>query len=148
MKRFAIISAALFLAMAVTPAMASTSYTGGTVGLAEAEIVCTTGSETGTPPTTDPCTTSQGMCLENVSGFTIHLEAGSTFTTGGALRVYLWNSVTSTWNRAPALDLYVDDTRAKQAWPGFRVISPRDGIAFLPDGVGAFAMTIYINATH
>ncbi|MDF1565804.1 MAG: hypothetical protein P1V51_22405 [Deltaproteobacteria bacterium] len=127
-------------------AVASTSYSGGKLHGTAVQISCTTGSETGTPPTTDPETTSQGLALYGMSGFTVYAEAASAFTAGGFLAAYLWLAPSSKWVRAPDLDLYVDSALAEQGWAGFQVVSSTGGIVYLPSGVGV-AVDIHIIAT-
>jgi len=135
----ALAAVAVTLAFA-TPAEATVNWSKKTSPYQVSKAVCSSGTETGTPPTTNPCSTDQGLCLNTIGGFTVRAEASSTFTAGGYWAAYLWEPDSKSWARAPDLDLYVDSTLSKQSWAGFEVVSRMGGIAFLPQNVGVAAV--------
>lgn len=134
----------VILACLLVPLSAFGATTWTTPASLVSKAACTTGSETGTPPSTD----SDGLALSRLSGFVVHVEAGSAMT-AGSLAAYLWNPVTDQWNRAPELDITVVGGGSSEASSGFAVTSPRSGsrIAYLPDGLGV-AVDVYIVATR
>ena len=129
-----LLAAALLLAL---PTWASTTWTAPDRRTSVA--TCTTGTE-GAP------TGTVGIPLDNVSGFTVHVEAGGAMTADGTFQAYIRNRQTGNWNRAPDLDL-VAKALSRQAFTGFSVVAGADRLAYVPNGIGV-AVTIYINGAY
>ena len=143
----------ILLALALIPGLATASTTWVSNNRVSTATT-TTGSETGTPPTTTPCPSpataaDQGKCLAGMGGFTVHVESiAGAMTAGGFLAAYLWNPSTEQWNPAPDLNLYVTAV-VDQSFAGFSVVSPVGGIAYLPSGVGVgVVITVYATGSR
>lgn len=111
------------------------------------KAVCTTGTESA------PTLATEGMSLDGVGGFSVHLEGDvtRTITTAGTLQAYLYEDVTGIWNRAPDLDLTPGVTGVRGCgFIGFTVPSARGRIAYLPSGVAVSLgnVNIFILATN
>lgn len=100
------------------------------------KCVDTTG--TGSAPTA----ATDGISLTNLgskNGFTVIYESTASTFAACTLLAYLYASELSSgagaWVRAPDLDLSVQALTA-QGFTGFRVVSPRGRIAYVPSGSG------------
>lgn len=135
MKRLLIVPL-LVLAFLALPAEASCTYsTPG--GSTTTVVTCTATTEAA------PTLVSEGRSLANLRGLTVIVESSGTMTAGGTFQAYLWNLGSSSWVRAPELDLTAQ-ALAKQAWPGFVVTVPQGRIDYKPTGTGANTTTIYL----
>lgn len=116
----------------------STVWSGGR---GNAKAVCSTGSEAA------PVAATDGLSLEGLGGFAVHVEAESAIG-GGTLQAYLFNQESGNWNRASAdLDLVVTTGLLRQGFAGFRVPSPAGRIAYVPSGLNV-AVAVYLNGTR
>jgi hypothetical protein len=100
-----------------------------------ARAVFTTASESA------PTLATEGVNLNDVSGFIIYAEAdsGQTFTaTTGSFLAYLWDDFIQAWARAPGFDFSIATgsvgTR-RHAEGGWTVSSPRPRLAHVPSSV-------------
>ena len=103
-----------------------------------------------------PTLASEGIDLQGIRGFTVHVEADSTRTLSGAgtLDFYIWNNEGQRWGKlCSSTGAQVQYTVAASGvrscgYQGFEVIDSKDRIAIVPTGVtvSAGGLTIYINA--
>lgn len=101
-----------------------------------------------------PSAESDGLRLgpstfqRGVSAFVVHVETAGTMTAGGVLQAYLYNPVTSNWNRVAdgSLDFTVSAV-ARQSFTGFLVSVPYGRIAYVASGAGV-TTNIYLNAAY
>lgn len=100
-----------------------------------ARVVYTTASESAPSAATD------GVNLNDVSGFVIYAEAdsGQTFTaTTGSFLAYLFDEFVNAWVRAPGLDFSIATGSVgsrRHAEAGWTVSSPRPRLAHVPSTV-------------
>jgi hypothetical protein len=142
MKRiFPKLSAALLALALAVPSYATETWAKGARGAFSAVATCTTGTGTEAAPTTS---TSAGLSLAGIHGFTVHIETSGTMTAGGKLLAYLFNPETGNWTPVSdgSLDLTVSAV-ASQSFSGFAVYGGGGRIAYVPSGVGV-ASHIYI----
>ena len=127
------------LALALLLPLAAEATCTWTISSNIATGTCTTGAETGTPPTAN-----EGLPLvdwRSYTGISVYAETAGTMT-ASTLAAYAKNPATGSWIRVPDLDLTVQ-ALAKQGWFGLSVPSPAGRILWLPVGTGV-ATTIYI----
>jgi hypothetical protein len=112
-----------------------------TQGDGQKSVTIAFGTGTEAAPTTS---TTDGLRLDGIKGFTIHVEAGSAMTAGGLFLAYQFNNVTGNWTRVAdgSLDLTASAV-TKQSWSGFWVAADMNRITWVPSGIGV-ASTMYI----
>lgn len=144
----------LFIASALAlaiPVLATTTWSEPTnlpSYVRVSKAACTTGTET------SHTATAAGLDLAGLKGFVVMAKTCSAFTgstcsavggnmtAGGKLQAWIRNPVTSSWARAPDLDITVTAV-AEEAYPGYTVSMPFGTIAFDPNGVGT-GVELYI----
>lgn len=145
------ISILLALSVVALPVQASVTWASARL---TSTLVSTTGTETASPPTTDPCAQASskddhGLCLRGINSFEIHIEAAAAMT-AGTLEAWVWrpgtNSVAGQWNRAPQLDI-TTTTLQDETYSGFVATGGNGGIAFIPNGI-VQASSIFIIGTR
>ena len=112
------------------------------------KLISTTGTETASPPTTDPCartSSDHGLCLRGINAFEVHIEAAAAMT-AGTLQCWIWNPASGQWNRAPQLDI-TTTTLQDETYSGFTATGGNGGVAFVPNGI-VQASDIYIIGTR
>lgn len=125
------------------PAFGSATWAKGSVLSRTSVATFTTGTESA-PSGLGTEAAPVGMSLSGISGFTVHVEADGTMTSGGKLLAYLYNPETAQWNPVSdgSLDLTVSAVQY-QVFSGFAVFGGNSRIAYVPSGVGV-GLTIYI----
>lgn len=95
--------------------------------------VFTTGTESAPPDSS----VAQGLDLSTIIGFTVHVEAAGALSASTA-DAYLYNTTSSQWNPAPALNFIIAGGANSEASAGYTVTRPPKGtrIAFIPNGLG------------
>lgn len=118
------------------------------------QAVCTTGTESA------PTLATQGLTLKFLTGFEVYLSADSTKTLSGAgtLQAFRYSNFLGRWARAPEFDIVITGalatgiTGARDATfkaggygVGISVVSSRDSIAYVPNGVTVSGGGVTIN---
>jgi hypothetical protein len=133
MKRLFVLFSLLFAFSAV----AATTFTEPTVARVRvSKAASTTGSEAAPAG-------NVGLDLFDIGGMAVYLETGGA-TSAGVLLAYVMNPATGIWMRIPDLDLIVPASVTSYSWPGVPVPSPFGRVAFVPSGLGAIVVNVYV----
>lgn len=145
MRRYFYALLTLLVLLPSAPALGSVTWASTKL---QSKLTSTTGTETASPPTTDPCartSSDHGLCLRGINAFEVHVEAAGAMT-AATLECWIWNPASGQWNRAPQLDI-TTTTLQDETYAGFSATGGNGGVAFIPNGIGV-ASDIYIIGTR